>query len=79
MVSNVLEISLTVDRSLTRKLFQHLGGTSESVTRFTNANVQNELLNLQLLHGVGSLLGSHFCGFWSSTLGVVVELSLGDG
>ena len=52
----------TVDGSLTRKLLEHLGGTSESVTRFTDGDVQNELLNLQLLHGVLGLFGRHGCG-----------------
>ena len=52
----------TVDRSLTGELLEHLGGTSESVTRFTDGDVQNELLNPQLLHGVLSLFGRHGCG-----------------
>jgi hypothetical protein len=44
--------SLGVDGSLTSELFKHLGGTSESVTRFTNANVENKLLEAKLAHGV---------------------------
>lgn len=52
----------TVDRSLTRQLLEHLGGTGESVTRFTDGDVQNELLNLELPHGVVCLLGRHCCG-----------------
>jgi hypothetical protein len=49
--------SLGVDGSLTSELFKHLGGTSESVTRFTNANVENQLLEAERTHGVG---GSFF-------------------
>ena len=44
--------SLTVDRGLTRKLLEHLGGTGEPVTRLANGNVEDELLDLQILHGV---------------------------
>lgn len=52
---------LTVDGGLTRKLLQHLGGTGKSVTRLSDGDVQNELLNLQLPHGVVCLFGSHGC------------------
>ena len=52
----------TVDGGLTRKLLEHLGGTGKSVTRLADGNVQNELLNLELPHGVGSFLGGHGCG-----------------
>ena len=52
----------TVDGSLTRQLLKHLGGTSEPVTGFTDGDVQNELLNLELPHGVVGLLGRHGCG-----------------
>jgi len=41
---------------LTRKLLEHLGGTGESVTRFTDGDVQNELLNAQLTHRVAGLV-----------------------
>jgi hypothetical protein len=44
--------SLGVDGSLTSKLFKHLSSTSESVTRFTNANVENKLLEAKLTHRV---------------------------
>lgn len=53
---------LAVDGGLTRKLLEHLGGTGKSVTRLADGNVQNELLNLELPHGVASLLGRHCCG-----------------
>ena len=52
--------SLTVDRSLTRKLLEHLGGTGESVTRLADGDVEDQLLDLELPHGVLSLLGRHF-------------------
>jgi hypothetical protein len=64
---------LTVDRSLTRQLLEHLGGTSKSVTRLTDGDVQNELLNLELPHGVLSLLGGHGCGISRRAIEVVVD------
>lgn len=51
--------SLTVDRSLTRKLLEHLGGTGEPVTRLADRDVEDQLLDLELPHGVLSLLGRH--------------------
>lgn len=51
---------LTVDRSLTRKLLEHLGGTGEPVTRLADGDVEDQLLDLELPHGVLSLLGRHF-------------------
>lgn len=44
---------LGVDGGLTGQLFEHLGGTGETITRFTNANVEDKLLNVESLHGVG--------------------------
>jgi len=41
---------------LTRQLLEHLGGTSKSVTRFADGDVQDELLNAQLTHGVAGLV-----------------------
>lgn len=52
-------LSLTVDGSLTRKLLEHLGGTGEPVTRLADGDVEDELLDLELPHGVLSLLGRH--------------------
>jgi len=46
----------TVDRSLTTQLFQHLRSTGKSVTRFSDRDVEDELLNAELLHGVAALL-----------------------
>lgn len=48
---------LGVDGGLTRQLLEHLGGTSKSVTRLADGNVQDELLDAQLTHGVGGLVG----------------------
>jgi len=60
---------------LTRKLLEHLGGTGESVTRFTDGNVQNELLDAQLTHRVaGLVVGSTTSGGVSLLIGA---LSLG--
>ena len=47
---------LGVDGSLTAQLLEHLGGTSKSVTRLANGDVEDELLDAQLTHGVGSLV-----------------------
>lgn len=41
-------------------MLEHLGGTSESVTRFSDRDVEDNLLDAQLPHGVGGLL---FCNF----------------
>lgn len=44
------------DRSLACELLQHLGGTGQSVTTLTYTDVQAELANTQLPHGVLLLL-----------------------
>jgi hypothetical protein len=46
----------TVDRGLTGELLQHLGGTGQSVTRLADRDVQDELLDAELPHGVLGLL-----------------------
>jgi hypothetical protein len=46
----------TVDGSLTRKLFEHFGGTGQSVTRLADGDVQNQLVDVQLAHGIGALV-----------------------
>lgn len=51
------DFKLTVDGGLTRKLLEHLGGTSKSVTRLANRDVQDELLDAELPHRVLGLLG----------------------
>ena len=56
--------SLTVNRGLTAQLLEHLSSTSESITRFADRNVEYELLDAQLAHGVGALVLSfrlHSC------------------
>ena len=57
-VWGVANCSRTVDGGLTAQLLEHLGGTSKSVTRLADGDVQDELLDAQLTHGVGSLLRS---------------------
>lgn len=47
---------LTVDRSLTAQLLEHLRSTSKSVTRLADTDVEHELLDAQLAHGVGALV-----------------------
>jgi hypothetical protein len=45
-----------VNGLLASKLIQHLSGTGQSITRLTNANVDDKLLDVQLAHGVVQLL-----------------------
>lgn len=47
----------TVDGGLTGQLLKHLGGTSEPVTRLADGDVEDQLLDAQLPHGVGALVG----------------------
>lgn len=46
----------TVDGRLTAQLFQHLGGTGESISRLADGDVQHELLDAKLPHGVRALI-----------------------
>ena len=46
----------TVDGRLTGQLLEHLGGTGQSVTRLADRDVEDELLDAKLAHGVLSLL-----------------------
>jgi hypothetical protein len=48
---------LRIDGGLTRQLLKHLGGTSQTITRLADTDVENKLLNLELSHGVGALVG----------------------
>lgn len=48
--------SLRVDGRLAGQLFQHFGSTGQSVTRFTDANVQAELADSHLAHRVLALV-----------------------
>lgn len=47
---------LGVDGGLTRQLLENLGGTSKSVTRLTDRDVQDELGDAELAHGVARLV-----------------------
>lgn len=49
-------VGRTVDGGLTAQLLEHLGGTSKSVTRLADGDVEDELLDAQLAHGVGGLV-----------------------
>ena len=53
----------TVDGSLTTQLLQHFRGTSKSITRLSNGDVENQLLDAELPHGIGVLSFGHFCWF----------------
>lgn len=44
--------SLGLDWSLTGQLFQNLGGSGQSVTGFTDGDVQDQLLDLQFTHNI---------------------------
>ena len=48
--------SRTVDGGLTGQLLEHLCGTGQSVTRLADGDVQDELVDAQLTHGVGALV-----------------------
>ena len=52
--------SLTENGVLAAQLLKHLGGTSESITRLANGDVEDELLDAQLAHGVVGLFS--LCG-----------------
>jgi hypothetical protein len=51
----------TIDGSLTAQLLEHLCSPSESITRFAHRDVEDELLDAQLLHGVLGLFGFSLC------------------
>lgn len=46
---------LGVDRSLTGQLLEHLRGTGQAITRLADGDVEDELLDAELPHGVGGL------------------------
>jgi hypothetical protein len=77
-----LAAQLTVDRGLTGELLQHLGRTGQSVTRLADRDVQDELLDAELPHGVLGLLrlvillvqfASYLRSLWSHHDGGVVD------
>jgi len=47
---------LAVDWGLTAQLLENLRGSGKSITRLSNRDVENELLDAKLLHGVAALL-----------------------
>jgi hypothetical protein len=60
---------LGVDGGLTAELFEHLGRTSETITRLANRDIEDELLDAELPHGVGGLgVGLHFVLVFASQL-----------
>lgn len=50
---------LGVDRSLTGQLLEHLRGTGQAITRLADGDVEDELLDAELPHGVGGLGVGH--------------------
>ena len=48
----------TVDWCLTRQLLEHLGGSCQPISRLADGDVEDQLLDLQLAHGVAALRGS---------------------
>ena len=49
-------LTLGEDRLLVGEGFQHLGGAGKSVTRLTNAAVDDQLVDLEAAHGVLCLI-----------------------
>lgn len=47
--------TLSVNGLLTRDLLQHTSSLGDSIARLTNANVDDELLNADVTHGVSLL------------------------
>lgn len=45
---------LAVDGSLTGQLLKHLGRTGQTITRLANGDIEDELLDAELPHGIGS-------------------------
>ena len=75
MVARIIEGGdRTVDGSLTTQLLQHLCGTSKSITRLSHGNVENQLLDAELLHGIGVLSFGHLCWLFV----VVVKIVAGQ-
>jgi len=52
------------DRGLPTELFKHLGGTSETITTLTDGDVKDELLDLNIPHGVRELLLRRHLRIW---------------
>ena len=45
----------TVDWCLTTQLLEHLGSSCQPISRLADGDVEDQLLDLQLAHGVGAL------------------------
>ena len=56
LISCAPALRRTVDGCLTAQLLEHLCGTSKSVTRLADGDVEDELLDFQLPHGVLAFL-----------------------
>jgi hypothetical protein len=67
---------LGVDGGLTRQLLENLGGTSKSVTRLTNRDVQDELGDAELAHGVARLVLAGIVAVLVGLLGGVLSACL---
>ena len=71
----------TVDGCLTTQLFEHFGSTSESITRFTDRDVKDKLLDAEFAHRVcgfvfrGLALSRLLIRYWSYTKELVIPLS----
>lgn len=67
---------LGVDGGLTGQLLENLCGTSKSVTRLADRNVQDELGDAELAHGVARLVLGAVAAILVSLLGGVLSASL---
>ncbi len=47
------------DRLLSSKLFQNTGSTGETITRLSNTAVKDQLVNLDIPHGILLIIGGH--------------------
>lgn len=58
----------TVHGCLSAQLFQHFGGFGESVARFADGDVHDQLLDAELPHGICALVFPRLglCGFESA-------------
>ncbi len=58
----------TVHGCLSAQLFQHFGGFGESVARFADGDVHDQLLDAELPHGIRALVFPRLglCGFESA-------------
>ena len=52
---NICALTFLKDWLLTAELLKHLGGARETIAALTDGNIEDELLNLELTHGVAGL------------------------